>query len=35
MLVGASIPLAVIAALAALSVVGAFTQRGALGTQGV
>jgi MFS transporter, AAHS family, 3-hydroxyphenylpropionic acid transporter len=35
MLVGASIPLAVIAALAALSVVGAFTQRGALGAQGV
>jgi AAHS family 3-hydroxyphenylpropionic acid transporter len=34
MLVGASIPLAVIAALAALSVVGAFRQRGALGAQG-
>ena len=34
MLVGASIPLAVIAALAALTVVGAFRQRGALGAQG-
>ncbi|MEX3949987.1 3-(3-hydroxy-phenyl)propionate transporter MhpT [Paraburkholderia sp. EG287B] len=34
MLVGSSIPLVVIAALAALSVVGAFRQRGALGAQG-
>ncbi|MEM5326596.1 3-(3-hydroxy-phenyl)propionate transporter MhpT [Paraburkholderia sp. JHI2823] len=34
MLVGASIPLALIAALAALTVVGAFRQRGALGAQG-
>ncbi|PVX70841.1 3-(3-hydroxy-phenyl)propionate transporter MhpT [Paraburkholderia unamae] len=34
MLVGASIPLVVIAALAALSVVGAFRQRGSLGAQG-
>ncbi|CAB3787882.1 3-(3-hydroxy-phenyl)propionate transporter [Paraburkholderia caffeinitolerans] len=33
MLVGSSIPLVVIAALAALSVVGAFRQRGAPGTQ--
>lgn len=34
MLVGSSIPLVVIAALAALSVVGAFRQRSALGAQG-
>ncbi|WP_028211151.1 3-(3-hydroxy-phenyl)propionate transporter MhpT [Paraburkholderia mimosarum] len=34
MLVGASIPLALVAALAALTVVGAFRQRGALGAQG-
>ncbi|NLP60255.1 3-(3-hydroxy-phenyl)propionate transporter MhpT [Paraburkholderia sacchari] len=34
MLVGSSIPLVVIAALAALSVVGAFKQHGAPGTQG-
>lgn len=34
MLVGASIPLALIAAIAALTVVGAFRQRGALGAQG-
>jgi len=34
MLVGASIPLALIAALAALTVVGAFRQHGALGAQG-
>lgn len=34
MLVGSSIPLVVVAALAALSVVGAFSQRSALGAQG-